>query len=689
MFVPRSVRAPPTSSSKPLRHLIIADKSPSKGNSEPLTFSLGSVNPSPSSTTEVSSRILPGGRTGAGSAIEKQVFIAGPSTSPPASSSADTVAHVPRNPSPELSRLSSDRDSQHEAVSTEATTPGSAAPEGNVIFDTEKDDSVVQKSADQRAAEADEPTCVVCGRYGEYICDETDDDVCSLECKAVVLKRKASRHEIKSTIPEAATAAAAGHKPGDSEQVVQKTKIVSASDLPVMQDDFIIVRDTEQAIPDWEPDAMIKKLTQQQVEFLRKEINLSVKGEDVPSPILEFSNCRFMPKLLENLEIAGYESPTPVQMQVIPAALKGRDILVSAGTGLGKTVGYLLSVVFRSCRIRSQLRVDRQKPLAIVLTPTRELCAQVEEQAKALARGLPFKTALVVGGDAMPQQVHRLKQGIEMIVATPGRLIDLLTKHDVALEDVCMLVLDEVDTMLDRGFRDQVLQIVTALTVPQILMFSATVPPDIQKFASSLLKKPIYLSVGETNLPSESVKQTVIWVETKNKKNKLFDILSSQHHFRPPVVVFVNSRMGAELLAEAIRSVTGLQAAAVHGEKSMEERREVMKSFLMGSLPLVVSTGVLGRGLDLLRVSQVIIFDMPSSVEEYIHQIGRASRLGLPGSAMVFVNEESKVLFRPLIEMFRRSGVVVPKELASSPYAVSSYAAASNPKKRKASKKKN
>ncbi|KAL2620542.1 hypothetical protein R1flu_000747 [Riccia fluitans] len=599
MFVPRSVRAPPSSSSKPLRPVFLAGKSVPAGNSTSLTSSSSLAKPSPSSTSELS----PDGRTGAGSAALQQVS-ADTSSFRPAAASAATVDHVRSNANSPSSQSSPAPDLQHGAVSARATTPGSA-PAESLIVDTEKDDSLVQRSADQRAAEADEPTCVVCGRYGEYICDETDDDVCSLECKAVVLQRKARCNETNATVPEAVLSSTPSQKTEGGEQILQKTKMISAFDLAIMQDDFIIVRDGEQALPDWEPDAMVKKLTQQQVEFLRKEINLSVRGDDVPNPVLEFSNCRFMPKLLENLESAGYESPTPVQMQVIPAVLKGRNILVSAGTGLGKTVGYLLSVVFRSCRIRSHFRVDRQKPLAIVLTPTRELCAQVEEQAKALAKGLPFKTALVVGGDAMPQQVHRLKQGIEMIVATPGRLIDLLTKHNVDLDDVCMLVLDEVDSMLDRGFRDQVLQIVTALTLPQILMFSATIPPNIQKFSSSLLKKPIYISVGKTSLPSESVRQTVIWVETKNKKTKLFDILSSTHHFRPPVVVFVNSRMGAELLAEAIRSVTGLQTAAVHGEKPMQERREVMKSFLMGNLPVVVATGVLGRGLDLLLVSQI------------------------------------------------------------------------------------
>lgn len=535
------------------------------------------------------------------------------------------------------------------------------------------------RSIDQRAAQPDEPTCVVCGRYGEYVCDETDDDVCSVECKAVVLKR-ALESTRPTGPPERPSVEADAPRQNSNVVLYRKDSLLCMQDEPAE----IIVRDGVKTLPEWEPDRAVNKLTQQQVDALMKQIEISVQGDEVPRPILEFSNCKLLPKLQANLETAGYETPTPVQMQLIPAVLKGRDMLVSAGTGSGKTVGYLLAIVFRICLIRAHYQLEARKPLAIVLTPTRELCVQVEQQAKALAKGLQLKTALVVGGDAMPQQLYRINQGIELIVGTPGRLIDLLAKHDVELDDVCMLVLDEVDCMLERGFRDQVEQIQTALTQPQILMFSATIPAETEKLSASILRRPLLISVGKSSSLSEAVRQTVMWVESNQKKKKLFDIIQSAHHFHPPVVVFVNSRAGADLLSEAIQSVTGLQAAAIHGEKPMQERRQVLKEFLMGSLPIVVATGILGRGLDLLRVTQVIVFDMPHSTEEYIHQIGRASRLGVPGSAMVFVNDDSKMLFKDLVGLFQRSGVVVPKELLNSPYAASSYAAAYNPRKRKA-----
>lgn len=528
-----------------------------------------------------------------------------------------------------------------------------------------EDQAVKQRSSQQRQPEPGEPVCVVCCRYGEYICDATDDDICSLECKAAILA------EINST-PQAAC---------DAPKPERKVVHLSTEGL---QDECIVVTDKGNKLPEWAPDESVSRLSKEQVNALLQGIEVSVKGEDAPRPILQFADCKFLPKLQGNLEAAGYETPTPVQMQTIPAALKGRDVLVSAETGSGKTASFLLPIIMRCCLIRIHGLSEREKPLAMVLAPTRELCTQVEEQAKVLAKGLPFKTALVVGGDAMPQQVHRIKQGVELIIGTPGRLIDLLSKHDdLTLQGVCILALDEVDCLLESGFRDQVLQLVQALAMPQILMYSATILPAIERFSSSLLKNPLIISVGTPRQPNRAVHQIILWVETKNKKKKLFEILKSRVHYRPPVVVFVNSRMGSDLLAEAIRTVTGIQARSLHGEKSIKDRRETLKNFLMGEIPVIVATGVLGRGLDLLRVTQVIIFDFPSSIEEYIHMIGRASRLSNAGSAMVFVNDESKALFKELVALLKASRTVVPRELLNSPYLLSTYALAYNRKKKR------
>lgn len=499
---------------------------------------------------------------------------------------------------------------------------------------------------DQREALLGEPRCVICGRYGEYICDETDDDICSVECKRILLSRLVKSRSLPARPPP-----------------VQ---------LPAT-DECYYVRDLNNNLES-------ESLTNEQTELLRRKLDISVKGDSVPAPILSFSSCNFHQKLLQNLEDAGYEIPTPVQMQAIPAALIGQSMLVSAETGSGKTGSFLVPIVSYCVKLNNN---NQQKPQAIVLAPTRELCIQVEEQAKLLGKGLPFKTALVVGGDAMAGQLYRIQQGVSLIVATPGRLIDLLIKHDIELDTISTFVLDEVDCMVQRGFLDQVMQIFRALSQPQVLMYSATISREVERVAGSMVKNLTIILVGKPNKPNESIKQLAIWVESKKKKQKLFDILMSKQHFKPPVVVFVGSRLGADLLSDAITVTTGLKALSIHGEKPMKERREIIRSLLVGEVNVIVATGILGRGLDLLSVRQVIVFDMTSSIKEYVHQIGRASRMGEEGTSMVFVNEENKKLFPELVDILKSSGAAIPRELANSRYKVNSFSVGKAQKKRK------
>ncbi|KAG8389085.1 hypothetical protein BUALT_Bualt02G0192500 [Buddleja alternifolia] len=520
--------------------------------------------------------------------------------------------------------------------------------ENSVAADEEEqapEDDVKERCWDQREALPGEPQCVICGRYGEYICDETNDDICSIECKSTLLSRVAKSLALSAQPPRAR--------------------------LPATDACYYIRDGNSKSEPEC--------LTNNQTELLRRKLEISVRGDNVPEPVLSFSSCNLPQRLLQNLEASGYEMPTPVQMQAIPAALTGQSMLVSAETGSGKTASFLVPIVSHCTKLKN----NPQKPLAMVLEPTRELCIQVEEQAKLLGKGLPFKTALVVGGDAMAGQVYRIQQGVSMIVGTPGRLIDLLAKHDFELDSISILVLDEVDCMIERGFREQVMQIFWALSQPQVLMFSATVSKEVEKVASSMVKDFSVISVGKPNKPNEAVKQLAIWVESKKKKQKLFDIVTSKQHFKPPVVVFVGSRIGADLLSEAITTTTGMKALSIHGEKTMKERREILKSFLVGEVSVIVATGVLGRGVDLLSVRQVIVFDMPNSMKEYVHQIGRASRMGEGGTAIVFVNEEDKKLFPELVEILKSCGAAIPRELAISRYTVSSFARGMGQKKRK------
>ncbi|KMT02511.1 hypothetical protein BVRB_9g204530 isoform A [Beta vulgaris subsp. vulgaris] len=488
--------------------------------------------------------------------------------------------------------------------------------------DEENADEVKVRCWDQREAEPGEPCCAICGRYGEYICDETDDDICSLQCKKILLERIA-KSKFPSSLP------------------VQKR-------LPT-SDECFYVRDTERG-------SSSRLLSDEETALLRERLHISVRYGSVLPPVFSFSSCDLPVKLLQNIESMGFELPTPVQMQAIPAALNGNSLLVSAETGSGKTASYLIPIITR-CANFSRDQLNKRKPLAM--------------------------TALVIGGDAMAGQVYRIQQGVELIVGTPGRLIDLLTKHDIELDSISMFVVDEVDCMLQRGFRDQVMQLFRALSCPQVLMFSATLSAEVEKMSHSMAKALAVVFVGKPNKANLAVKQIAVWVESKHKKQKLFDILMSKQHYRPPVVVFVASRLGADLLAEAINITTRVKALSIHGEKSMSERREIIRCFLMGEVSVLVATGLLGRGVDLVSVRQVIVFDMPNSMKEYVHLIGRASRRGEEGNAIVFINEESKKVFPELVDVLKSSGAAVPKELANSRYTTYLVSMSKSQKKRK------
>ncbi|XP_035662927.1 probable ATP-dependent RNA helicase DDX59 [Branchiostoma floridae] len=517
----------------------------------------------------------------------------------------------------------------------------------SVSKEEDEDEPIVSFSKNQRWPEEGEPACVMCGRYGEYICDQTDSDVCSLECKAKHLTLV--HHQKQYLDPDQSSS------PEESRATVQVNSLSETQNL-------------------YKEHVTLSQLSNEQVEEVRKQLGITVRGTDVPKPILEFFHCGFNDTVSANMSVVKYDMPTAVQMQVLPAGMMGRDVMAAAPTGSGKTAAFLLPVVLNVFRTVSSAIGGRDPrwthPLALILAPTRELCMQVEDQAKQLMKGLPhMRTALLVGGLPLPPQVHRLQQGVQVLVATPGRLLDILHRKDVSLECVEVLVVDELDTMLHLGFREQVLEIIDSLpSQRQTMMFSATIPQPIETLASSILNNPVYVLVGQASTPSPSVKQTILWVEENSKKRMLFTILQDPKHYQPPVLVFVDSRMGADLLADAIHTKCNVRALSMHGDKPQSERSAALNSLLKGEVDVVVATGVLGRGLDLCRVRLVIVFDMPPSVNEYIHQIGRAGRLGSSGRAMAFINNNNKGLFLDLFDTLHPLHMQMPSQLVNSPH---------------------
>ncbi|XP_074624416.1 putative ATP-dependent RNA helicase DDX59 [Acropora palmata] len=534
----------------------------------------------------------------------------------------------------------------------------------------EEEEEIVSYSKKQRWPTPGEPVCVVCGRYGAYIVDQTDKDVCSLECKARHLKDVTAK-KAKELLNERSSSC------NQSLQGISVTETTTDS-LDSMnsstQMSMFLLDDGKSKLY-YKEHPFITGLSLNQVDDIRINLNIRVKGEEVSKPILEFQHCQFTETLNENLAQFGYLTPTPVQMQVIPSALSLRDVMACAQTGSGKTAAFLLpmiQIIYSEIdwELQNKKSINTESPRGLIMAPTRELCMQIEKQAKELMKGLPhMKTALLVGGLPLPPQLHRLRSGVQIVVATPGRLQEIVSQSGVDLSSIKCFVLDEVDVMLQMGFDCQVQDIIDKLPArKQTLMFSATIPSSIESMATKLLINPVYTLVGSPSAPADSVKQVVLWVEDKSKKKRLFSILQDSKHFRPPIVVFVDSKMGADLLAEAVREVCEIHCLPMHGDKLQSERSKTLESFQAGDCPVLVCTSLLGRGIDLPNVSQVINFDMPSSVEEYIHQVGRAGRLGKTGWALTFINNTNKNVFLGLVDSLQPLGVKLPQELLNSPY---------------------
>ncbi|XP_041791692.1 probable ATP-dependent RNA helicase DDX59 [Chelmon rostratus] len=511
--------------------------------------------------------------------------------------------------------------------------------------DDEEEEPVKSFKKSQRWPEPGEPVCVMCGRYGEYICDSTDNDVCSLECKG--------KHLAQMGMGTGADVFNRKDKNGD-----ERTQQLAA-DTGGMGENKAGYSYTE--------DRFISGLTDEQVQRMKQELGIETQGSDVRRPIVEFEHCGFPAMLSGNLKKAGYEAPTPVQMQMVPVGLTGRDVIASADTGSGKTVAFLLPVVVRAME---KPVYSACTPVALILTPTRELAIQIERQAKELVMGLPnMRTALLVGGMPLPPQLHRLKSSIKIVIATPGRLLEILKQKEVQLDKVKVVVVDEVDTMLKMGFQQQVLEVLEQVPEGrQTLLASATIPAGTEELAARLVRDPVRIAIGERNQPCANVRQILLWIEEPSKKKKLFEILNDSKLYQPPVVVFVDCKLGADMLCEAVAKVTGLNTVAIHSDKSQWERNRILRGLLDGDFEVVISTGVLGRGLDLVNVRLVVNFDMPNTMDEYVHQVGRAGRLGHRGTAITFLNNNNKRLFLEVVNRVKPTGSILPPQLLNSPH---------------------
>jgi ATP-dependent RNA helicase RhlE len=366
-----------------------------------------------------------------------------------------------------------------------------------------------------------------------------------------------------------------------------------------------------------------------------------------------FSELGLIPELTRALADAGYDAPTPIQAEAVPAALRGQDLLGCAQTGTGKTAGFLLPTLQR---LAASGRPGRLR--ALVLTPTRELAAQVGESARTYGRHLPLRAAQVFGGVGIEPQVRALRAGVDILIATPGRLLDHMERGTVRFHELEVLVLDEADRMLDMGFLPDVRRILKALpSARQTLFFSATMPQEIERLIHETLKAPVVIEVGRRARPVDGVRQVAYAVDADRKKDLLCHLLTAgdMRH----VLVFTRTKARADRLARHLVR-TGRQVAAIHGNKSQGARVKALSRFKSGQIDVLVATDLAARGLDVEGISHVINFDVPNVPEDYVHRIGRTARAEATGDAISLVAADEAAYVRGIE---RLTGIAIPRSI--------------------------
>ena len=340
--------------------------------------------------------------------------------------------------------------------------------------------------------------------------------------------------------------------------------------------------------------------------------------------------------MLDALKPLGYSEPTPIQAEAIPVVINGQDVLGCAQTGTGKTAAFSLPMIHRL--IQQELpQSGRRQPRALILTPTRELATQIGVNLKDYSTQTRLRSTTIFGGVSQNRQVDALRRGIDIVVATPGRLLDLVNQRHLDLRDINTLVLDEADTMLDMGFINDIRKIIAMLPVErQTLFFSATMTPNIVKLSNDILRSPVRIEVARQSSAAETVEQTIYSIRQNDKRDLLVAILKDDDV--DSALVFTRTKYGADKVAKHL-SNSGIQAEAIHGNKSQPQRDRAMNGFKKGKIRVLVATDIASRGIDVDELSHVINFELPNIPESYVHRIGRTGRAGSSGKALSFSNE--------------------------------------------------
>ncbi len=378
---------------------------------------------------------------------------------------------------------------------------------------------------------------------------------------------------------------------------------------------------------------------------------------------MTFSDLKLIKPLSAALDKLGYTIPTPIQQQAIPSILLGKDIFGCAQTGTGKTAAFSLPILQLLVSKKTSESTRRIKTL--ILAPTRELALQISENIKGYSAQLPLTYTTIFGGVSQVNQVKDLKRGVDILIATPGRLLDLMNQGYIDLRNVSFFVLDEADRMLDMGFINDIKKVIAKLpTQRQTLFFSATVSPEIMKLANTLLKDPVKVSVNPVSSTSDLVQQHVYYVAKENKRSLLKHLLNDTSVKIDHALVFTRTKRGADRVAKELNK-NGISAEAIHGDKSQGARERALKGFKNRTLRILVATDIASRGIDVDKLSHVINYEMPEQAETYVHRIGRTGRAGSQGMALSLCTEDELPYLKDINKLIKKNIEVI----SSHPFA--------------------
>ncbi|WVO14491.1 hypothetical protein L204_102126 [Cryptococcus depauperatus] len=400
---------------------------------------------------------------------------------------------------------------------------------------------------------------------------------------------------------------------------------------------------TESIKSSWRPPHYIRDRSPEEHQATRDKHCIITEGDDLPPPIPHFADMKIPLPVLNYLKSKGIKKPTPIQIQGLPTAFSGRDMIGIAFTGSGKTLSFILPAIMVALEMEARVPFVRgEGPAGLIICPSRELARQTYEQCLAMCTVLKdsgdypeVRSLLCIGGISMSEQADVLNKGVHIVVATPGRLIDMLDKKKLNADNCKYLCMDEADRMIDMGFEEDVRSIMSHFKYQrQTLLFSATMPRKIQDFAQQSLVNPILVNVGRAGAANMDVVQEVEYVKQEAKMVYLLECLQKTS---PPVIIFSDNKNEVDDIQEYLL-LKGVEAVAIHGSKTQEEREYAIRSFKSGAKDVMVASGVASKGLDFNEVQHVIVYSMPKEIEDYVHQIGRTGRSGKTGLATTFVN---------------------------------------------------